>query len=151
MSSIKTKKSIFARKSESGGGSSDKHFEQLIKFQSYKAHMDQIVNSDEEDCSKHTEPSIRMHRSMSSFINNDELSFKEICVDDFEVIKFLGKGAFGKVYMVRRKKTKDIYALKMIKIQQNWDQKELDSIKNEHEILSKIAGEHLVKAPFSFT
>lgn len=72
-------------------------------------------------------------------------------MDDFEVIKFLGKGAFGKVYMVRRKKTKDIYALKMIKIQQNWDQKELDSIKNEHEILSKIAGEHLVKAPFSFT
>lgn len=44
-------------------------------------------------------------------------------MDDFDIIKFLGKGAFGKVYMIRRKKTKDIYALKMIKIQQNWDQK----------------------------
>ncbi len=42
---------------------------------------------------------------------------------DFDVIKFLGKGAFGKVYMARRKTTRDIYALKVIKLQQNWNQK----------------------------
>lgn len=44
-------------------------------------------------------------------------------ISDFDIVKFLGKGAFGKVYMVRRKKTKDIYALKVIKMQQNQDQK----------------------------
>ena len=35
---------------------------------------------------------------------------------DFEILKFLGKGAFGKVYLVRRKKTGDLYALKHLKI-----------------------------------
>ena len=33
---------------------------------------------------------------------------------DFDVLKFLGKGAFGRVYLVRRKLTNDIYALKHI-------------------------------------
>ena len=31
----------------------------------------------------------------------------------------LGQGAFGKVYLVRRKETRDIYALKIIKIPEN--------------------------------
>lgn len=31
-------------------------------------------------------------------------------------MKVLGEGAFGKVYMVRRKETMDIYALKIIKM-----------------------------------
>ena len=53
--------------------------------------------------------------------------------------------------MARRKKTKDIYALKVVKFQQNSDQKEFVSLENENEILSQIAGQYLVKAPFSFT
>lgn len=35
---------------------------------------------------------------------------------DFEVLKFLGKGAFGKVYLVRRVLTHDYYAVKCIKM-----------------------------------
>lgn len=35
---------------------------------------------------------------------------------EFEVLKFLGQGAYGKVYAVRRKNTNDLYALKMINI-----------------------------------
>ena len=53
--------------------------------------------------------------------------------------------------MVRRKETKDIYALKIIKLPDSCDEKEMTSIKNEHEIFKNIAGDHLVKAPFSFS
>ncbi len=35
---------------------------------------------------------------------------------DFHVLTFLGKGAYGKVYLVRRKETNDLYALKIVKI-----------------------------------
>jgi serine/threonine protein kinase len=35
-------------------------------------------------------------------------------------LKLLGKGAFGRVYLVRRRKTQDVYALKAIKIDKNW-------------------------------
>ena len=43
----------------------------------------------------------------------------------------LGQGAFGKVYLAKRKITNDIYALKAIKIRDD-DPKELESIRNEH-------------------
>jgi hypothetical protein len=38
----------------------------------------------------------------------------EVKLKDFEFIKFLGKGAYGGVYLVNKKGTADFYALKMI-------------------------------------
>lgn len=38
----------------------------------------------------------------------------EIGIDDFEFLKFLGKGAYGGVYLVNKKQTNDFYAMKMI-------------------------------------
>jgi p70 ribosomal S6 kinase len=37
-------------------------------------------------------------------------------IEDFDILKLLGKGAYGKVYLVRRKRTKDLYALKHIEL-----------------------------------
>ena len=34
-------------------------------------------------------------------------------LDDFDLLKVLGKGGFGKVMLVRRKDTSDIYAMKV--------------------------------------
>lgn len=53
--------------------------------------------------------------------------------------------------MARRKETKDIYALKIIKLSEDNYDKDYQTIKNEHDIYKKIAGDHLVKAPFSFS
>jgi p70 ribosomal S6 kinase len=47
-------------------------------------------------------------------------------------LKALGQGAFGKVYMVRRKETSDIYAMKMVKIAEHDTEKSLECIKREH-------------------
>ena len=51
---------------------------------------------------------------------------------DFEIIKFLGKGAFGKVYLVRRVLTQDYYAVKCIKMDNTLlqDQKKIQNLKN---------------------
>lgn len=35
---------------------------------------------------------------------------------DFKVIRTLGKGAFGCVYLVQRRLTKDLYAMKVVEI-----------------------------------
>ena len=37
-----------------------------------------------------------------------------ISVWDFEFLKPLGKGAFGRVYLVKRKATGDLYAMKIV-------------------------------------
>ncbi len=46
-------------------------------------------------------------------------------LNDFEILKFLGKGAYGRVYLVRRKTTNDLYALKHIKLGCAHNEKEL--------------------------
>jgi len=35
-------------------------------------------------------------------------------IDDFEFIKLLGQGAYGRVYLVRKKSTGDKYAMKIV-------------------------------------
>ena len=40
---------------------------------------------------------------------------KKLSVDDFTLISVLGKGSYGKVVMVRKRDTEEIYAMKIIK------------------------------------
>jgi len=35
-------------------------------------------------------------------------------ISDFEFLKFVGEGAYGKIYLVRKKKTGDTYAMKIV-------------------------------------
>ena len=35
-------------------------------------------------------------------------------IDDFDFLKFLGKGAYGRIYLVRKKSTGDQYAMKIV-------------------------------------
>jgi len=35
-------------------------------------------------------------------------------MDEFEFIKFLGKGAYGTVWLVKKRATNDLYAMKIV-------------------------------------
>ena len=47
-------------------------------------------------------------------LNIKSLKKKPMGLEDFEIIKFLGKGAFGKVILVRKRKSLKLFAMKMI-------------------------------------
>ena len=47
--------------------------------------------------------------------NKDKKVSKEICLDDFELLKVLGKGAFGKVFLAQKRDSKKMYAIKVLK------------------------------------
>lgn len=49
----------------------------------------------------------------------------EIKLEDFEIIRILGRGAFGKVYLVQYKPTKEYYAMKCLKKKFLVDENEL--------------------------
>ena len=40
---------------------------------------------------------------------------KELCIEDFYLMKVLGKGAFGKVILSKKKDTGKVYAIKILK------------------------------------
>jgi len=47
--------------------------------------------------------------------NNKKLYSQSINVDDFTTIRVIGRGTFGKVFLVRKKGTEQLYAMKVLK------------------------------------
>ena len=68
---------------------------------------------------------------------------------NYEIYKKLGKGGFGSVYKVINKNDNKIYAIKRLSIK-GLNQKDLEYIKNEANILSNIENENIVKYYESF-
>lgn len=71
-------------------------------------------------------------------------------VSDFDIIKLVGKGAYGRVVLVKRRSTKDYYAMKLIKFNAEADSKFIESILNERDIMNSLHGDLVVNAYFSF-
>lgn len=59
-------------------------------------------------------------------------------IKDLEVIKLLGQGSFGKVKLVKHKKTRQFFALKCLSKQNIHGRKHIQHILNEREILKKF-------------
>jgi hypothetical protein len=72
--------------------------------------------------------------------------FSELTIDEFEVIRELGKGHFGKVLLVRRKTTFDEFAVKLIPMQRSLGQKDKDNLSSEAQIFQMISSQFVVKA-----
>jgi serine/threonine protein kinase len=75
---------------------------------------------------------------------------KTISLEDFAFVKELGKGAYGKVYLVFRKSSLDVYALKVIQFSEKANPQVLTLLHNEISVLKVIKGEFLAQAYFSF-
>lgn len=57
---------------------------------------------------------------------------------DFEFISVIGRGAFGKVLKVEHKKTKKIYAMKVMNKLKIIDMNAVNNANNERDILVKL-------------
>jgi chromosome segregation and condensation protein ScpB len=55
----------------------------------------------------------QMEKEYSEFVINYQKTHEKVTIDNFEVLKVLGIGAYGKVLLV--KKDGEIYAMKVIK------------------------------------
>lgn len=75
---------------------------------------------------------------------------KDICIEDFELLKVLGKGAFGKVMLAQKKDNKRIYAIKVLKKQEIIEQDQLEHTKAEKLILSHVNHPFLVGLEYAF-
>jgi len=71
-------------------------------------------------------------------------------LDDFERIKTLGTGSFGRVMLVQHKQNKEYYAMKILDKQKVVKLKQVEHTLNEKRILQAITFPFLVRLDFNF-
>merc|ERR1719289_168976 len=69
---------------------------------------------------------------------------------DFDFLKVIGRGAFGKVMQVKYKKTGNIYAMKILRKKQIVARNQIDHTKSERKILQALQHPFLMKLRFAF-
>ena len=73
-----------------------------------------------------------------------------LSINDFDLLKVIGKGSFGKVMQVIKKDTKQIYALKTLRKQHIISRMEVTHTLAERTVLAKINNPFIVPLKFSF-
>jgi len=75
---------------------------------------------------------------------------KKMTIDDFDLLKVIGKGTLGKVMQVRKKDTERIYALKIIKKADVVARNEIEHMIAERQVLAQMHHPYIVNLKFSF-
>lgn len=74
-----------------------------------------------------------------------------ITLADFEMLKLLGKGSYGKVLLVRKKGTSNqLYAMKVLKKSELVARNQVNNTKTERNILASVNHPNVVKLKFAF-
>lgn len=73
-----------------------------------------------------------------------------LSIDDFTLLKVVGKGSFGKVMQVRKSDTRQVYALKTIRKAHIVSRSEVGHTLAERTVLAKINNPFIVPLKFSF-
>ncbi|XP_055820387.1 uncharacterized protein LOC129889211 isoform X1 [Solanum dulcamara] len=74
----------------------------------------------------------------------------KICVDDFELLTIIGRGAYGEVRLCREKKSGNIYAMKKLKKSEMLIRGQVEHVRAERNLLAEVASHCIVKLYYSF-
>ncbi|XP_020519544.1 probable serine/threonine protein kinase IREH1 isoform X1 [Amborella trichopoda] len=72
-------------------------------------------------------------------------------IDDFEIIKPISRGAFGRVFLAKKKTTGDLFAIKVLKKADMIRKNAVESILAERDILISVRNPFVVRFFYSFT
>lgn len=78
------------------------------------------------------------------------LKRQKFCVDDFELLTIIGRGAFGEVRLCREKKSGNIYAMKKLKKSEMLSRGQVEHVRAERNLLAEVASHFIVKLYYSF-
>ena len=81
---------------------------------------------------------------------NPEKKEIKISKSDFEIIKLIGKGSYGKVYLVRKKSNSKLFAMKELEKEQLKITNQKEHTKSERKLLEIINYQFIVKFYYAF-
>lgn len=81
---------------------------------------------------------------------HDVTEVSSMGLEDFEVLKVVGQGAFGKVFQVKRKGTSEIFAMKVMRKDRIMEKNHAEYMKAERDILTKVDHPFVVQLRYSF-
>uniref|UniRef100_A0A7N0RDC6 non-specific serine/threonine protein kinase n=1 Tax=Kalanchoe fedtschenkoi TaxID=63787 RepID=A0A7N0RDC6_KALFE len=90
--------------------------------------------------------SIRSLRASPNICPKDRTS-----IEDFEIIKPISRGAFGRVFLARKRATGDLFAIKVLKKADMIRKNAVESILAERNILISVRNPFVVRFYYSFT
>ncbi|KAK7281238.1 hypothetical protein RIF29_09035 [Crotalaria pallida] len=74
----------------------------------------------------------------------------KFCVDDFDLLTIIGRGAFGEVRLCREKKSGNVYAMKKLKKSEMLSRGQVEHVRAERNVLAEVACDCIVKLYYSF-
>lgn len=75
---------------------------------------------------------------------------QKLTIADFDILKPISKGAFGQVFLARKKATGDIYAIKALKKQEMLGKNQLNHVMTERNALAASSNPFVVKLFYAF-
>lgn len=78
------------------------------------------------------------------------LTNNKITIDDFSILKVIGKGSYGKVLQVKKKDDGHIYAMKVLKKKYMRKKNQVEHIKTERQILELMEFPFIIKLRYAF-
>ncbi|XP_064626393.1 rho-associated protein kinase 2-like isoform X3 [Lineus longissimus] len=100
-------------------------------------------------------PAIRRNKNVENFLMRYEkpaevVSCNRMKASDYNVIKVIGRGAFGEVQLVRNKSTKKVYAMKLLSKFEMIKRSDSAFFWEEREIMANSNSEWIVQLHFAF-
>jgi len=96
------------------------------------------------------ESSITRIDSLKMIEGEEELYSKSINLNHFDIVKVIGRGSFGKVYLVKKKDTGEFYAMKVLKKEAISSSSQRLHTIAERRILQEINSSFIVKLHYAF-
>ncbi|KAF4075286.1 hypothetical protein AMELA_G00232770 [Ameiurus melas] len=83
--------------------------------------------------------------TLSTMAASLALNNRVYSLDDFDTVATVGTGTFGRVFLVKDKKTRDFFALKAMKIPDVIRLKQEQHVHNEKEVLTEVNHPFLIR------
>eukprot|EP00927_Polykrikos_kofoidii_P032348 TRINITY_DN27590_c0_g1_i1.p1 TRINITY_DN27590_c0_g1~~TRINITY_DN27590_c0_g1_i1.p1 ORF type:complete len:681 (-),score=122.46 TRINITY_DN27590_c0_g1_i1:220-2181(-) len=111
------------------------------------------ADQDEDEAEADQVPVLRTRRSehfAQVHAENNSLEVKQVGPDDFDIVKQLGRGSFGEVYLVKCKHTQQEYAMKILLLQKVRRNNTMRYAYTERNVMTYIKHPYIVSLYYAF-